>query len=385
MSDTPYLDDLVALALNLGASDIHIVSGKAPSIRVDGTITIAPRRFPPLTPKKTEELLLGLLTERQRERLAESMEIDFGLQKSTEDGWVRFRVNMHYQRFGLAAVFRVIPKDVPTPADITLEPSVLGLKDLPGGLVLITGATGMGKSTTVASLISAINERHPKHILTIEDPIEYYFEENCCRFTQREVDSHTQTFATALRSALRANPDIIFVGEMRDLETIALALTASETGHLVLSTLHTPDVAQSLHRIIDVFPPSQQDMVRTQLSSSLQAVVGQILVPCASGEGRVASREILLANSAIRTHIREGEIHQIYPSLCSSIEAGMCPLELSLARHVKAGIVDYNEALKWANHRSVFETYMRNKELPGMENKQSSGSAVKDFQAFSAF
>ncbi|MCC5833543.1 MAG: PilT/PilU family type 4a pilus ATPase [Opitutales bacterium] len=382
MTVTPYFEELISLAVNLRASDVHVVCRKSPSMRIDGTVTIAPGKLPVLSAEETEQMLLGLLSDQQRKRLEADMEIDFGLQVSTQESQVRLRVNMHYQRFGLAAVFRMIPQHAPTPEAISLEPSLIDLKDLPGGLVLVTGATGMGKSTTVASLINAINSRHSKHILTIEDPIEYYFEEGTCRVTQREIDSHTHSFASALRSALRANPNIIFVGEMRDLETIALALTAAETGHLVFSTLHTPDVAHTLHRIIDVFPSAQQSMVRAQLASCLQAVVGQVLIPCASGEGRAAAREILLANAAVRTHIREGEIHQIYPTLCSSIDGGMCPLELALARQVNQGIVDYTEALNWANHRSVFESYIRDKAQPRENAKPDS---AKSFQAFSAF
>lgn len=253
---------------------------------------------------------------------------------------------------------RIISAKIPSFEDITLEPAIQKLAHLPRGLVLLTGPTGSGKSTTLATLIQAINNRYRRHILTIEDPIEYLYRADKCEVTQRELGSHTEQFSVALKSALRADPDVILIGEMRDLETIQLALTASETGHLVFSTLHTCDASQSVDRIIDVFPAAQQQMVRAQLANVLQGIITQVLLPRSDGDGRVAAREILLMNAAVRTLIREEKSHQLYSQLSAGLQQGMQPLEYALAQLVRQNVVETEIAAAVANRESVFRSYL---------------------------
>lgn len=320
------------------------------------------RRFPePTVPSEAELLsfLKDLLGECFLGKLEDELEADAACQASCPQGRVRLRVNAHRKEGGIGIILRILPSEIPGFDAITLEPALQRLVDLPRGLILVTGPTGSGKTTTLASLLQAVNESKARHIYTIEDPIEYLYRPARCTVTQRELTTHTQSFARALKSAMRADPDVILVGEMRDLATIQLALTAAETGHLVLSTLHTCDSSQSVDRIIDVFPAAQQAMVRSQLANVLQAVVAQVLLPLESGEGRVAAREILLATPAVRNLIREGKTHQLFNTLCSSLNEGMCPLEHALARLVEEAKVEADTARELCNRESVFDTYLR--------------------------
>ena len=252
-----------------------------------------------------------------------------------------------------------IPDKILSPEQISLEPAILGLCDEPRGLVLVTGPTGSGKTTTLATMLDQINRKRRDHILTIEDPIEFVHPEYSCVVTQRELHAHTHSFANALRSALREDPDVILVGEMRDLETISLALTAAETGHLVFATLHTTDAAQTVDRVIDVFPPAQQEMVRTQLGAVLRAVVCQTLFHRASGKGRVAAREIMLSNPAISTLIRENQTQKLYATMAMGIKDGQCPLEYSMAAKIKEGLLRYEDARIKANRPDSLDGYLK--------------------------
>lgn len=357
------LRDLIHLAVARKASDVHVHPGRSPAFRLDGSIC-PQSEFPVLSGPETQKLLFAALTPEQREQVERNQELDCSLQMDFADGVkTRLRANIQHQLGGWGGVFRLIPEQIPSAEDLVLEPSLQRLSELPRGLVLITGPTGSGKSTTLACLVESINRRYRRHILTIEDPIEYVYHPKQCDITQRELGTHTHGFAPALKSALRADPDVILVGEMRDLETIQLALTASETGHLVFSTLHTTDASQTVDRIIDVFPPAQQFMVRSQLGSVLQAVVSQVLLPHASGTGRVAAREILIANAALRTLIREQHTNQIYSALSSGISQGMCTLEWSLAHMIRSGALTETEASSAANRPAILKSYLSRREV----------------------
>ncbi len=349
--------DLMALADERGASDVHLSPGRKPALRIDGVMVLL-EDYAEITPDESARLLYSILRDDQRLALDEQWEIDLSYALNLRGHQVRFRINMHRQYRGLSAIFRLIPDRILSPEQIGLEEAILNLTTLPRGLVLVTGPTGSGKTTTLATMLDQINRRERLHILTIEDPIEFLHPEQGCVVTQRELGAHTRSFAAALRSALREDPDVILVGEMRDLETIALALTAAETGHLVFGTLHTTDASQTVDRVIDVFPAEQQGMVRSQLGSVLAAVVTQVLLPHSSGKGRLAGREILLANAAIGTLIRESQTQKIYPTMTTSIGQGMCPLEWSLAHKVQAGQVDLEVAIAACNRQSALMGYL---------------------------
>lgn len=346
------------------ASDLHLKPGRVPAIRVDGQMRALESSLPELEPAQTEAWIRGLLSGEAFRKLEEQWESDFSHEQETENGLIRLRVNVHRQRSGWGLVMRLLAERIPDFGEITLETSVQQLITLPRGLVLLTGPTGSGKTTTLASMMNALNFESTRHLYTIEDPIEYVYSGGRSEVTQREVGKHTHGFAQALRSALRADPDVILVGEMRDLDTIRLALTASETGHLVFSTLHTCDTAQTVERIIDVFPASQQDLVRAQLANVLSGVVTQSLLPRADCGGRIAVREILLANAAVRTLIREAKTHQLYGTLGSSVGIGMCPLELSLAYYVRKGLLEPGIAEREANRPAVLRSYLEASRLP---------------------
>ncbi len=373
MSILPVMD----LALARRASDVHLAPGRSPAFRIDGSLCPQVDDFEPLTVEDCEEMIFSVLRPDQRSALDKDLEIDLGYEVGLASGPTRFRINVHRQRRGLSATFRVIRSDIPSPEELGLERSLLDFAKLPRGLVLFTGATGSGKSTTMACLIEQINQSCPKHIVSIEDPIEYTYSEKRSCITQRELGAHTRGFSPALRSALREDPDVILIGEMRDLETIQLALTASETGHLVFSTLHTTDASQTVDRVVDVFPPAQQALVRSQLASVLQGVVTQALLPRASSEGRIAAREILVANAATRTLIREGNTHQIYSSLVAGLETGMCPLELSLAVKVKQNLIAEEEAFKAANRQSVLRDYLGSQSISGRVPRLSPAGSLE--------
>ena len=364
------LPNLMGLAVTRRASDVHLAPDRSPAFRIDGALLPLREEYPPLSAEECEATILGMLSPNQIEVLNQALEIDISYALDLPQGLTRFRINIHRQQRGLAAVFRLIPDTIPSPEELTMEESIFKFSKIPRGLVLFTGATGTGKSTTLACLIDLINNRSPKHILTVEDPIEYTYTEKQACITQRELGIHTHGFGPALKSALREDPDVILVGEMRDLETIQLALTASETGHLVFSTLHTSDTSQTVDRIIDVFPPAQQALVRSQLASVLQGIVTQVLLPRASGSGRIAAREILLATAAVRTMIREGNTHQLYNSLTGGLQAGMCPLELSLAAKVRQKLITLEAAESVANRPTMLRDYLASRtfsySVPGL-------------------
>ncbi|MBP1687299.1 MAG: twitching motility protein [Deltaproteobacteria bacterium] len=324
-----------------GATDLHVSTDSPPLMRVDGALTPLP--LPPLTANETRSLCYSLLTDSQRHRFEEHSELDFsfGLR-----GLSRFRGNLFLQKGTVGGAFRLIPYEVRGLADLGLPPVVAELTKLPRGLVLVTGPTGSGKSTTLASMLDRINRERHEHIVTIEDPIEFVHEHRKCLVNQREVFADTHTFAEALRHVLRQDPDVVLIGEMRDLETVASALTVAETGHLVLSSLHTNSAVQTINRIIDIFPSNQQPQVRAQLSLVLQGVVSQQLLPRLDGKGRVLAVEVMIPNPAIRNLIREEKIHQIYSQLqVGQIKFGMQTMTQSLVDLFQRRLISYEEAM----------------------------------------
>jgi twitching motility protein PilT len=326
-------------------SDLLLVTGSQPRVRVDGKLSPL-EGTPVLTGERIDEIVRGMLTPEQEETLASQSDVDFSF------SWLdraRLRGSAFTQRGDKALALRMIPSEIPTFEELGLPPVAEWMSRLPRGLVLFTGPTGSGKSTTLASIIDRINQTRSVHILTIEDPVEYVHGHGLSAISQREVGTDTPSFERALRSALREDPDVLLVGEMRDLESISLALTLAETGHLVFSTLHTNDASQAIDRIIDVFPDWRQDQIRVQLGSSLEAVVAQRLLPRMGG-GMVAAFEILIANHPVRNIIREGKTHQL-PNLITTNQAdGMCSLEASLADLVAAQMVEFEEALTISSH-----------------------------------
>ncbi|HKN94395.1 MAG TPA: type IV pilus twitching motility protein PilT [Thermoleophilaceae bacterium] len=322
--------DVLLDVLRLKASDLHLTAGSPPMVREKGRLR--PLDYPVLTPQQTREIIYSILTNDQRKRLENDWQIDFAY---SIPGQGRFRVNAYFQRASLGAAFRLIPNEMPALDDLGLPPTLREFVKKPRGFVLVTGPTGSGKSTTLAAMLDLINKERHEHIMTIEDPIEFLHRHQNCIVNQRELGSDAQSFALGLKAALRQDPDVILVGEMRDLETIATALTAAETGHLVFATLHTQDTAQTVDRIVDVFPPAQQHQVRVQLSVSLQGIVTQQLLPTADGQGRVCATEILVPTPAVRNLIREGKTHQIYSALQTGGAHGMQTMDASLADLVR--------------------------------------------------
>jgi twitching motility protein PilT len=321
------LIELLKTAVDLSGSDLHITADTPPQVRVHGHLQRLPA--PALTPAETKQLVYSVLTDAQKKRFEETMELDFSF---GINGLSRFRCNVFNQRGAVAAVFRVISETIRSFSDLDLPPVVANLAERPRGLVLVTGPTGSGKSTTLAAMIDKINDERHDHILTIEDPIEYIHHHKNCLVNQREVHSDTNSFALALRAALREDPDVVLIGEMRDLETVEAALKIAETGHLTFGTLHTNSAAQTINRIIDIFPAGQQSQIRTQLSLVLEGVVCQALLPRADGKGRVASLEIMIPTPAIRNLIRDDKVHQIYSAMQTGQEKlGMQTANQSLA------------------------------------------------------
>ena len=335
--------DLLNLSVERGASDLHLTAGLPPLVRIDGEI--CPLFDEPVVglagsgeridQQKVLALLHEVMREDQRREFEDRLEADFSYELS---GVARFRVNAFHHNRGAGAVFRTIPSDVVTMEALGLGPIFKTIADAPRGLVIVTGPTGSGKSTTLAALIDYLNETKSQHVLTIEDPIEFVHESKRCLINQREVHRDTHSFSDALRSALREDPDIILVGELRDLETIRLALTAAETGHLVFATLHTTSAAKTIDRVIDVFPAAEKDMVRSMLSESLQAVVSQVLLR-KKGGGRVAAFEIMRGTAAIRNLIREDKVAQMYSTIQTGASQGMMTLDQSLKNLVDQGLV----------------------------------------------
>ena len=325
--------DLLMDVVARRASDLHITAGAPPMVRVRGRL-VGVEGYPRLTPTDTREVVYSILTNDQRQKLETEWQIDFAY---SVPGHARFRVNAYFQRSAIGAAFRLIPADIVSIDDLGLPTAVHDFTKKPRGLVLVTGPTGSGKSTTLAALVDLVNSTRTDHIMTVEDPIEFLHKHKNCIVNQREVGADTHGFAPALKHVLRQDPDVILVGEMRDLETIGTAITAAETGHLVFATLHTQDAPQTIDRIIDVFPPHQQQQVRVKLSTTLQGVVTQQLIPTADGKGRAVACEVMVATPAIRNLIREGKVHQIYSSMQAGGRYGMQTMDMSLAQHVKSG------------------------------------------------
>lgn len=345
--------DLIKYAMNNRASDIHITVGVPPILRIDGVLEYFGKKI--LYPEDTERLVKEILDERQIEELQLRGEIDTSY---SSPGIGRFRVNAYKQRGSYAMALRIIPLKIPTMEELGLPTVVKDLARLPRGLILVTGPTGSGKSTTLASMINLINEERNCHILTLEDPIEYLHKHNKSIVNQREIGLDSNSFASALRAALRQDPDVILVGEMRDLETISIALTAAETGHLVLSTLHTIGAAKTIDRVVDVFPPHQQQQIRVQLASVMQAIISQQLLPKANGEGRIAAFETMIATPAIRNLIREEKIHQIDTVIQTSKKQGMQIMDNSLLELYQKGLISRETVLSQAVNQDIVKRYI---------------------------
>ena len=322
--------DVLLEVLALNASDLHLTAGSPPMVREKGRLRALD--YPVLSSQMTREIVYSILTNDQRKKLENEWQIDFAY---SIPGKARFRVNSYFQRASIGAAFRLIPNEMPTLDDLGLPPVLREFTKKPRGFVLVTGPTGSGKSTTLAAMLDVINRERQQHIMTIEDPIEFLHTHKTCIVNQRELGSDAQSFSLGLKAALRQDPDVILVGEMRDLDTIATALTAAETGHLVFATLHTQDTAQTVDRIVDVFPPAQQHQVRVQLSVALQGIVTQDLLPTADGQGRCCATEVLVPTPAVRNLIREGKTHQIYSVLQTGGAHGMQTMDAALADLVR--------------------------------------------------
>jgi twitching motility protein PilT len=344
------LTALLASVVSLGASDLHLTAGARPTVRLNGSLHPL-EDAPELSPPVIQTLLYAILTQRQREKFEADLELDFAY---AVPGRARFRVNLYRQRDAIGAAFRLIPFEIRPLEALGVPPSVSNFAMLPRGFVLVTGPTGSGKSTTLAGIVDLANRQRRDHIMTVEDPIEFLHQHKSCLINQREVGDDTHSFGNALKHVLRQDPDIILVGEMRDLETISVALTAAETGHLVFATLHTQDAAQTIDRVIDVFPPHQQQQVRVQLAGALQGVVCQTLCKTADGRGRVVATEVLVATPALRNLIREGKTHQIYSALQSGAKHGMHTMDQHLAQLLKAGQISYETAIEKCHHIEDF-------------------------------
>src|ERR671930_1643888 len=324
--DVP-IPELLELVLNRGASDLHLTSGSPPVLRLHGDL-VPMTEYPALSAQGLRSMIYAILPQRRREELEQELELDMSY---SLPGKARFRVNVYFQRDSIGAAFRLIPFEIKSVDDLGLPPVVTEFARFPRGVVVVTGPTGSGKSTTLASLVDIVNQERRCHIMTVEDPIEFLHRHKSSIVNQREVGTDTHGFAPALKHVLRQDPDVILVGEMRDLETISTAITAAETGHLVFATLHTKDAPQTIDRIIDVFPPHQQQQVRVQLSTTLQGVVTQQLVPTADGRTRVVAAEVMVATAAIRNMIREAKVHQIYSAMQAGGQYGMRVMDQALA------------------------------------------------------
>jgi twitching motility protein PilT len=327
--------DLLTLSWEVKASDIHLSVDSPPVFRILGRLVVQGERRSTL--EDARSWVRELLTEELHEHFLSQGEIDFAYNLGEV---ARYRVNIYKKRNGISIALRLIPNRIPAYSELGLEPAVLSMANNHQGLVLVTGPTGSGKTTTIASLIRYMNEHHRRHIISLEDPIEYIHKNGMCIIDQREVGVDTKTFATGLRAALRQDPDVIVVGEMRDLETIQTALTAAETGHLVLATLHTTDAPQTIDRIIDVFPPAQQHQIRTQLAGVLNGILSQRLIPTCNKQGRVAAMEILVNNKAVANLIRTEKVHQIQGVIDTGHHLGMCSLQASIREKLRQGVID---------------------------------------------
>jgi twitching motility protein PilT len=355
MTPQPFsIDTLLERVATEDASDLHITAGSPPLLRMRGRLTPL-EEFEAFSPEETRDLLYRVLSTDQQKRLEIDRQIDFSY---AVPGVARFRVNVYFQRDTLAAAFRLVPRLIKSAAELGLPEVLLELAREPRGLVLVTGPTGSGKSTTLATMIDSINESRPMHIVTIEDPIEFLHQHKTSVVNQREVGADAKGFAEALRGALRQDPDVILVGEMRDLETISTALTAAETGHLVLATLHTQSAPSTIDRIIDVFPAAQQGQVRMQLAASLQGIVTQTLLPSADGRKRVPALEVLLPDDAVRNLIRQGKTEQIYSVMQTNTTRGMQTMEQCLADLVVRRLIAQETAIGVTSRREEFEALL---------------------------
>lgn len=352
------IDGMLLELLTKNGSDLFITSGHAPTLRVNGSLQ--PLDMPESTPQEVESIVRRFVSEADFERLEEEQDIDYAYEARLPGfGVRRFRGCAFYQRYGLSIVLRTIPVQIPTPNELLLPKEVMKLIDFHQGLVLVTGPTGSGKTTTLASLVNHINNTRPLHVITIEDPIEFVYPVNKCMVIQRQVGTHVESFSSALRSALREDPDVILVGELRDLDTIQLAITAAETGHLVLGTLHTLSAAQTINRAVNVFPPSRQSQVRVMLAESLRGVLSQQLIPRIDGNSRVVATELMICNSAISTLIREAKLHQVNSAIQTGAKQGMRLMDNSLLELVESHQIDPHEALDRAIDKTTFVNAIR--------------------------
>jgi len=338
------LNEILSEVLEREASDLHLTTGLPPMLRLHGSLVAMD--YPKLSGEDTQNLVYSILTQEQREKLERNWEFDFSY---SLPGKARFRVNVYYQRNSVGAAFRVIPVEIKTLSELCLPASLESLARKPRGFVLVTGPTGSGKTTTLASLIDIINETRSVHIMTIEDPIEFLHSHKKSIVNQREVNSDTKSFSNALKYVLRQDPDVILIGEMRDIETISAALTAAETGHLVFATLHTQDAPQTIDRIVDVFPPHQQQQIRVQLAGSLQGVLSQQLVAKRDGTGLIVAVEYMMATPGIRNMIREAKTHQIYSAMQTGQQHGMQTMDQSLATLYRNGKISLEVAMSRAS------------------------------------
>ncbi len=350
--DEVIIDDLLRLIVDKQGSDLHLTVGSPPMLRLQGKLW--PTDLPVLTAKETRRLVYQFLNNDQRERFERDLELDISYELERV---ARYRCNIFLSRLGIGAVFRVIPTEIKTLQDLKLPPVLGDLARRNKGLILVTGPTGSGKSTTLAAMVDQVNNERQDHILTIEDPIEFVHRHKSCIVNQREIGPNTKSFANALRSALREDPDIILVGEMRDYETISLAVTAAETGHLVFATLHTPSAAQSVDRIVDVFPAHQQDQIRTQLADALQGIIAQQLIPTVDGMSRAVALEILINTPAVANLIRDNKTFQLPSIMQTSKQAGMQTMDQSLLDLVKQRKISPQEAYRRAFDKKSFEQY----------------------------
>ena len=344
------LEQILAEVVEKGASDLHLVSNSPPIIRLHGQLE--PMDLPRLTPKECHEIIMGILSEEQKKRFAKELELDCSISLKSV---ARFRLNVHRQRGCTEAAFRVVSTKIRSIRQLGLPPILEELARKDQGLILITGPTGSGKSTTMAAMVDQINGERQCMIITIEDPIEYMHTNKRSIVKQRELMHDTRTFAGALRHALRQDPDVIVVGEMRDLETISTALTAAETGHLVLATIHTPDVIQTVDRVIDVFPPHQQNQVRLMFANTMQGIVAQQLIPIPGGRGRVIATEIILGTVAVRQILRLAKTEQLMTIMQTAQDSGMITMDKSLKLLYQKGLISYDDALAKARYPESFE------------------------------
>ncbi len=367
MSTPRSLQGLLTELVKKNGSDLHISALTPPRMRIDGVLR-AVEGEEPISVEEAKKLCFEFASEGLREKFESRHEIDFSF--GVKD-LSRFRANVYLEKDSAAGAFRALPWKIPSPETLYLPPKVKELAQRPNGLILVTGATGSGKSTTIASILDQINQSREEHLITVEDPIEYVFNHGKCMVHQREVGQHTETFQTALKYILRQDPDIVLVGEMRDLETMQAAITTAETGHLVFATLHTNSAVQTIDRIIDVFPPTQQPQVRSQLAFILEAILCQQLLPVKNG-GRRLALEMLFPNYAIRNLIREGKTHQIYAQMQSGqATTGMMTMTQSLVNLIKAGLIDLDTAKEYAPDREELETAYRRTQSSGSETSKS--------------